>query len=408
MQMRLKSYFAGSVEAAISLAGKELGEDAMILYSREAPPEARHLGRYEVVLAVPPVQTPPPVAVAGAPGTAVPEAAGLTSDALDRLRREIETLRKRMEDMAGRLAASRVELLGAGQGAASEGNQVLAKLAHAEVDQEVIDAALRLAGLGRSLPLARVSWGLVRDALSAMVRVDARVGHHHGAPRALALIGPPGSGKTTTLVKLAATYGLAERRPVQFISVDTTRIGGAEQLRSFASILGVGFQAVDTVNGLARAVEEHRGKDLILIDTPGQSGKDLEDAAELARWLAVQAGIDVHLTLTASMKPADLRHTVERYEGFAPKKLIFTRLDETATYGSILNEAVRTGLPLSFFTCGQQIPEDLEEANAAHLLDAILGSEPVPAAGGSLGQPPALPEQLADSSRTGRLAVSAA
>ena len=82
-------------------------------------------------------------------------------------------------------------------------------------------------------------------------------------------MGPPGAGKTTTLVKLAVHYGLTSRRPVALLSTDTYRVAAAEQLRSYAAILGVAFQVVETVGALAQSLEEHRAKDLILIDTPG-------------------------------------------------------------------------------------------------------------------------------------------
>ncbi len=95
-----------------------------------------------------------------------------------------------------------------------------------------------------------------------------------------ALVGPSGSGKTTTLVKLAVQYGLAGRRPVLLLSVDTYRIAAATQLRSFAAILGVGIQVLETVGALAQAIEENRGKELILIDTPGFGPADMEPTAD--------------------------------------------------------------------------------------------------------------------------------
>ena len=156
--------------------------------------------------------------------------------------------------------------------------------------------------------------------------------------------------------------------------MDTCRVGGADQLRSYAAILGVGFQAIETPGALAQAIEEHRHKDLVLIDTPGLSEKDLDAADELAAFLRLRSDIDTHLTLTASMKTADLTHAVDRYERFRPAKLLFTKMDETGSLGTILNEAVRTAKPVSFLTGGQRIPEDLEEASKDRILDLILGS----------------------------------
>jgi flagellar biosynthesis protein FlhF len=167
-------------------------------------------------------------------------------------------------------------------------------------------------------------------------------------------------------------YGLAARRGVLLLSMDTHRVAAADQLRSFAAILGVAFQVVETVGALAQAVEENRGKELIFIDTPGLAQNELAGEASLSKFLSTRTDVDTHLVLPASMKPADLSRLVDAYGIFQPGHLLFTRLDETGSFGPIFHEAVRTGKPLSFFTTGQRIPEDLETAGRDRLLDLIL------------------------------------
>jgi len=202
--------------------------------------------------------------------------------------------------------------------------------------------------------------------------VNPGLGATDASPRIAALVGPGGSGKTTTLVKLAVNYGIAARRPVLLLSMDTYRVAAAEQLRSYAAILGVGFQLLETVASLAQALEENRGKELILIDTPGLGFGDLEDFEPLARFLASRKDIDKQLVLPASLKPADLTRVVDAFEPFSPGRLLFSKLDETSSFGPILNETARTGKPLSFLTTGQRIPEDLEEATPARLAEMVL------------------------------------
>jgi flagellar biosynthesis protein FlhF len=213
----------------------------------------------------------------------------------------------------------------------------------------------------------------VVEELAGRFTADATLGRGPGQARIVALVGPPGSGKTTTLVKLAVNYGLAARRPVLLLSMDTYRVAAADQLRSYAAILGVGFQVLETVASLAQAIEENRGKELIFIDTPGLAYGELEDSASLAHFLSTRADIDTHLVLSASMKPADLSRMVDAFGILRPQHLLFTKLDETVSYGPILSEAARTGKPLSFFTHGQRIPEDLEPASRERLLDLVLG-----------------------------------
>jgi flagellar biosynthesis protein FlhF len=173
-------------------------------------------------------------------------------------------------------------------------------------------------------------------------------------------------------VKLAVNYGLAARRGVVLLSTDTHRVGAADQLRSYAAILGVNVQVTETTGALAQAIEENRSKEFIFIDTPGLTAAELADEADLSRFLGTRPDIQTHLVLSASMKPADLTRTADAFQIFQPDRLLFTRLDETASFGPIFSEAARTAKPLSFFTTGQRIPEDLETAGRDRLLDLIL------------------------------------
>jgi flagellar biosynthesis protein FlhF len=175
------------------------------------------------------------------------------------------------------------------------------------------------------------------------------------------------------LVKLAVQYGLAARKTVQILTTDTYRIAAAEELRSYAAILGIGCQVLETPGALAQAINECRQKDLLLIDTPGLCRSEMEACEDLAKLLATYPGLDTHLVLPASMRAADLRRVSEQYSVFQPRKLLFTRMDETETVGPILSLSVRMGKPVSFFSHGQRIPEDLEPATGDLLLDLVLG-----------------------------------
>ena len=251
----------------------------------------------------------------------------------------------------------------------------------AELAREIVQAAgdrlngQRLAA-GRTAP--RTDGTAFQRALmeetSGRFAADATLGRGPAQPRIVALVGPPGSGKTTTLVKLAVNYGLAARRPVLLLSIDTHRVAAADQLRSYAAILGVGFQLVETVSSLAQSIEENRGKELIFIDTPGLAYGDLQDSESLAHFLATRGDIDTHLVLPASMKAADLSRMVDAFEILRPQHLLFTKLDETRSYGPIFSEAARSGKPLSFFAAGQRIPEDLEAASSERVLDLVFSS----------------------------------
>jgi flagellar biosynthesis protein FlhF len=335
--MRLKSYFSGTVEAAMELAQKELGEDALLINARPSTLETRALGAYEVVF--------------GVPAKAEAEIAK-PAPANDTLAKDVADLKREIERMARSLRGA--------QTIAAPG--ISSDLYHALMENE-LDAGLA----------EKVAEGA---SLEDLFTVDPVLGRRGATRGVVALVGPPGVGKTTTLAKLAARFGLTSRKPAYILSADVYRIAAAEQLRSLAAILGIGFDIVETPVALAQALEEHRAKDWIFIDTPGFAANEMEDGADLAHLIASHPEIDTHLVLSASMKPADLSRVIDRYQIFQPKKLLFTRLDETDRYGALVSEAARRSLPISFLATGQQIPDDLEPASKEFIADKVRGTQP--------------------------------
>ena len=355
--MRIKSFYANTVEGAVSLARREMGEDAMLVESRKAPLDARHLGEYEVVCALVPEADP---ARKGAPeDTSVQDA---------RLSREMAEMRRQLEVMGKTITRSAWS--GARWPSASpEMSEWHARLMATDMEGELVRQILEAAER-RCTPRSGDLEGAVEAEIEQRILVDGAVDAVHG-PRALALAGPPGAGKTTMLAKLAVICGLATRRPLALLSMDEFRVAGADQLRSYAAILGVGFQALDSVGALAQALDEHRGKRLVLIDTPGYGPRDMDRAADLAAFLSTRRDIATHLVLQATMKSADLMHAAERFEIFGASSLIFTRLDETACFGSAFSLSVRQAKPIAFLGNGQEIPDDAAPATKERILNLL-------------------------------------
>jgi flagellar biosynthesis GTPase FlhF len=394
--MTIKSFFADTVAAAMREARAQLGEEAMLLKSRRAPDESRHLGAYEVVFGVVqaageqasgPQDTLADVAVSnGVPsigaaanglhanGSAAKGAApnglaaafaasesiwdipydsvpsGVRTAAFDRTR--ADALYRKLLDLEfdETLAADFAE-------------HVQARLLAASFDASGSTAGVAVSGdtAERAISLEAERFFERETALN-----DAGGG-------IAALIGPPGGGKTSTIVRLAVAYGLAKSRRVILLAADDHRVATAAMLLHYASLLGVECHAACEPKDLAAHVERRKEGELILIDTPGFGARETEQARPLADYLARRLEIQKHLVLPATLKADDLRAAVERFEIFATDRLLFTRLDETERFGPAFSEAAASAKPVSFLASGQRVPGDITTASQFPLA-SLLGT----------------------------------
>jgi len=193
-----------------------------------------------------------------------------------------------------------------------------------------------------------------------------------GEPIVAAFVGPTGVGKTTTIAKLAAHYALGEKRQVALVTLDTYRIAAVEQLRLFAKIIGLSVDIVLTADELAQALVRHHDKEIVLIDTAGRSQRDVLQMAELTSFFTDNQRVEVHLVLSATASLANLSDTVARFKPLGLTSLLFTKLDESTAFGPLLSTALHTQLPMSYFTTGQRVPEDIEVATPERVVDLIL------------------------------------
>lgn len=195
-------------------------------------------------------------------------------------------------------------------------------------------------------------------------------------PTVAFFIGPTGVGKTTTVAKLASIFKISKKKQVAFLTADTYRISATEQLKTYADIIEAPISVVYTPEDVESELSKYKNYDLILVDTAGYSHKNSDQQQEIKRFIDA-VGEDykreVYLVLSATTKYADLKSIVDAYRSVSDFRLIFTKLDETGSYGNLLNVKMYSGAPLSYTTNGQNVPDDLQVFNSQRIVKLLLG-----------------------------------
>ena len=195
-------------------------------------------------------------------------------------------------------------------------------------------------------------------------------------PKLVYFIGPTGVGKTTTIAKIASRFSVVEKKKIVLLTADTYRIAAAEQLRTYANILEVPFRIIYTPQEIRTAIEDYAAYDYIFVDTSGHSQKNTDqrdDTLALLRAADGQAEKEVYLVVSATTKYRDLLNIADTYQKLTDFRLVFTKLDETQCQGNLFNLRLHTDAPMSYVTCGQNVPDDIGEFDAQKTVKLLLG-----------------------------------
>ncbi|MHB8170460.1 MAG: flagellar biosynthesis protein FlhF [Thermincolia bacterium] len=386
--MKVKRYIAPTMQDAMIQVKLEMGKDAVIIHTRKFK-EGGFFGFFgktmiEVTAAIEePQVAPKPAKVVNPVSAMAPKPILPTSietnmegalarieDKKPEVQNEIADLKDMIHQMMGQIDLQRPV------GGYPPALQKYYQLLHSnEVDDKVIRKLLKKVEDSLNsqdfLDDEKVKRTL-EEAVKRVLKSPKPIISKYQTKQIVALVGPTGVGKTTTIAKLAATFSIVDKKKVALITADTYRIAAVEQLKTFGEIIGVPVDVVYTPQELSDAMQTHANKDMVIIDTAGRSHKNEDQMAELKSFLDAARPSDIILVLSTTTKARDMLEIIESYSDINIGRLIFTKLDETASCGVILNAVNQTKKNLSYITTGQSVPDDIEVADPGKIARMIL------------------------------------
>ncbi|HEX2954003.1 MAG TPA: flagellar biosynthesis protein FlhF [Bacillota bacterium] len=372
--MRVKRYVADTIHEAILQVKSDLGRDALILHTKTFK-VGGFLGlfakkRFEVIAALDENNGKAASLLEPSPSTeseALPahqQETEKTSE-FQAIQQEMAELRAAIKEVASCLnqRESPVEAVSIAEVAPAA--EVLSREQDPPTDEAPRSTTYSKADL--QVPTYEIPWGEPGDPIvGGAIQLKNK-------PTVVALVGPTGVGKTTTIAKIAAHFVLFERVKVALVTIDTYRIAAVEQLKTYAEIINIPVSVVFTREDYQEALHNYAGYDLLLVDTAGRSQKNQGQIQELQNFFNGVTPDEVHLVISATTKLQDMVEVVESFADVGYNRIIFSKLDETNEYQSLMALAGRIRMPLSYITTGQNVPDDIEVVTPDRL--AVLANK---------------------------------
>ena len=379
--MEVKTYRASSLQAALQQVRRELGPDASVLHTREVSGGMLRwiAGRQIEVTASATIKVPsrlPAKPVSFAPPTETkPLPPADYDDFRAKYRADIKDTGTESDSLVEHLS---LESTNSSKRELPEALfQLFTDLIDAELSEDIARELLERvrAGLSQAELEDRL---LVRSRLTRLLEDEMNcsgpIRVTPGTRRIVALVGPTGVGKTTTIAKLAANFHLREKQRVGLITVDTYRIAAVDQLQTYADIIDLPMEVVSTPREMRAAMARLSNLDLILMDTAGRSPQDDLRIQELKAMLNETHADEVHVVLSGVASTTSMKQAAERFAEIGATSMLLTKLDETTSLGNILPVLRSSKLPISYITNGQNVPEDIASADRRKLARAMLGA----------------------------------
>lgn len=369
--MRIKRYVVSSMQEAMHKIRQDLGEDAVILNTKEIKPQGWRSfiakKKIEIVAAANGSKKESEFASVlseavsmnesgrdAAPASAVPFAGNAA--AIHQELRQMKELIRQLHVNANHGKPMRLQRLEKHLHAQEFDSEWMQQLIEGASDYEEEHRAAQAAG--------RQLKQFLDERPASELSSNTRIAH---------FVGPTGVGKTTTIAKLAAEQVLKCGRRVGLITADTYRIAAVEQLRTYAELIDIPLKVVHTPSDLSEAVRDLEQQcDLILMDTAGRNFNNMMFVSEVNRMLRSDAGSETYLVLSLTSKYADMRRIAENFSKFHLDKVLFTKMDETRSFGSIFNLLSEFPLTPSYITNGQSVPDDIQVFDSDLIVSRVM------------------------------------
>ena len=381
--MTVKTYRARTLHDALRMVRTELGPDASVLQTRQVRGLRGWLGRYQVEVTasagqlVPSRLSPSPLASPVPLSDSDLPASTPSTDAQsfrDRCRAQIhQTSSLDLESFVEKSDPPSTHT--SDHAFSPSAFHLFAELLDAELSEELARDLVARVATGGEVADPMTAKAHIARLLESEISVTGPFPINLGRCRRVALVGPTGVGKTTTIAKLAANYRLREKRRVGLITVDTYRIAAVDQLRTYADIIDLPMEVVSTPKEMREAVARFADLDLVFIDTAGRSPRDEVRIQELKSLMTEADACDICLVLSSVAGSTSLVKTARRFSEVGVTSLLLTKLDEAGSLGNVLPLLRDSKLPVCYVTNGQNVPQDIAAAEPRLLARAILNSE---------------------------------
>lgn len=390
--MKMKKYNAPSIAEAMKLIRADLGEDAVILNSKVVVTK-KFLGlvkhkSFEVVAGIDQIEKKPVLPslqnIQSLSSTYIQEKASVPStpiipnvESIKAPQEEISTLpedlKKEIADL--KLIMQSMQRMSTKSQYPDELLPFVDFLKEQELGEELITAIsdeLFVHSKNSDSKLQNLEMQKMTQQYLKQQMEDLPIGGLSYEKKYINVLGPTGVGKTTTIAKMAARAVLEKKKKIGFITTDTYRIAAIEQLKTYAGLLQAPVEIVYNANDYNEAIKKLDHLDLIFIDTAGRNYKEVKYVADLKVLINFDKDVESFLVLASTSKQKDLEAVIEQFDNLPIEKFIFTKLDETNSIGTMFNLMIKYRKGLAYYTNGQEVPEDIEQANLDSLLELFF------------------------------------